>query len=98
VAGGDALLAPAVTRRLIAEFARRPTPRALPPALADLTPRELEVLRLVARGHTNAQIAAKLVVGEATVKPHVGNLLGKLGLQGRVLAYESGLVEPGGAA
>jgi DNA-binding NarL/FixJ family response regulator len=99
VARGEALLAPSITRRLIEEFARRPTPRTPPPELADLTPRELEVLKLLARGHSNAQIAAELVVGEATVKTHVGNLLTKLNLHSRVqavvLAYESGLVQPG---
>jgi DNA-binding NarL/FixJ family response regulator len=99
VANGEALPAPSVTRRLIEEFARRPTPRPTPPELADLTPRELEVLKLLARGRSNAQIAADLVVGEATVKTHVGNLLTKLNLHGRVqavvLAYETGLVQPG---
>ncbi|MGH2947024.1 MAG: response regulator [Solirubrobacteraceae bacterium] len=99
VAHGEALLAPSVTRRLIEEFARRPTPRTPPSELADLTPRELEVLKLLVRGHSNAQIAAELVVGEATVKTHVGNLLTKLNLHSRVqavvLAYESGLVQPG---
>jgi DNA-binding NarL/FixJ family response regulator len=102
VAGGDALLAPSVTRRLIEEFVRRPPPRSGPPhRLGGLTARELEVLRLLARGLSNAEIAAELVLGEATVKTHVGNLLTKLGLRDRVqavvLAYESGLVQPGGA-
>jgi DNA-binding NarL/FixJ family response regulator len=102
VAGGDALLAPSITRRLIEEFVRRPPPRSGPPnRLGGLTARELEVLRLLARGLSNAEIAAELVLGEATVKTHVGNLLTKLGLRDRVqavvLAYESGLVQPGGA-
>jgi DNA-binding NarL/FixJ family response regulator len=101
-AGGDALLAPSITRRLIEEFVRRPPPRSGPPRqLTGLTVRELEVLRLLARGLSNAEIAAELVLGEATVKTHVGNLLTKLGLRDRVpavvLAYESGLVQPGGA-
>jgi DNA-binding NarL/FixJ family response regulator len=102
VAAGDALLAPQITRRLIEEFARRPTPRGLPPELEMLTPRELDVLRLVAAGLTNAEIAARLVLGQSTVKTHVGNLLMKLGLRDRVqavvLAYESGLVQPGEGA
>jgi DNA-binding NarL/FixJ family response regulator len=101
VAGGDALLAPSITRRLIEEFARRPTARSRPPELGELTARELEVLRLLARGLSNAEIAAELILGEATVKTHVGNVLMKLGLRDRVqavvLAYESGLVEPGRA-
>ena len=97
---GEALLAPAVTRRLIEEFARRsPGARPRPTALAELTDRELEVLRLIARGLSNAEIAAQLVVSEATVKTHVGRILTKLGLRDRVqavvLAYESGLVRPG---
>jgi DNA-binding NarL/FixJ family response regulator len=103
VSNGDALLAPSITRRLIAEFARRPTPRAgPPPELSGLTARELDVLKLLARGLSNAEIAAELVVSEATVKTHVGNLLMKLGLRDRVqavvLAYESGLVQPGATA
>ena len=101
VAAGDALIAPSVTRRLIAEFAARPTRPASPPAgLADLTPRELEVLRLVARGRSNAEIAADLVVSSTTVKGHVARILMKLEVRDRVqavvLAYESGLVQPGG--
>ena len=102
VAGGDALLAPSITRRLIEEFVRRPLPRSGPTRqLAGLTARELEVLKLLARGLSNAEIAADLVLGEATIKTHVGNLLMKLGLRDRVqavvLAYESGLIHPGGA-
>jgi DNA-binding NarL/FixJ family response regulator len=102
VAGGDALLAPSITRRLIEEFVRRPAARPGPPRqLAGLTARELEVLRLLARGLSNAEIAAELVLGEATIKTHVGNLLTKLGLRDRVqavvLAYESGLIHPGEA-
>jgi DNA-binding NarL/FixJ family response regulator len=102
VAGGDALLAPSVTRRLIEEFSRRPTPPPEGPAeLADLTAREREILQLVARGRSNAEIAAELVIGESTVKTHVGSILLKLGLRDRVqavvLAYESGLVRPGEA-
>ncbi|MFB9239143.1 response regulator [Plantactinospora siamensis] len=100
VAAGDALLAPAVTRRLIAEFAARPRPdRPRPVSLAALTARETEVLRLIARGRSNAEIAAELVVAEQTVKTHVGRVLGKLHLRDRaqavVLAYESGLVAAG---
>ncbi len=101
VAGGEALLAPTVTRRLIEEFTRvGRSPRARPPELDELTPRELEVLTLLAGGLSNAEIAAELVLGETTVKTHVTHVLGKLGLRDRVqavvLAYESGLVTPGG--
>ena len=100
VASGEALLAPTVTRRLIEEFARvGPARRARPSELDELTPRELEVLRLLARGMSNAEIAASLVLGDTTVKTHVTHLLGKLDLRDRVqavvLAYESGLVTPG---
>jgi DNA-binding NarL/FixJ family response regulator len=100
VAAGDALIAPSITRRLIAEFAARPTRPAAPPAgLADLTPRELDVLRLVARGRSNAEIADDLVVSGTTVKSHVARILMKLEVRDRVqavvLAYESGLVQPG---
>jgi DNA-binding NarL/FixJ family response regulator len=100
VARGDALLHPAITRRLIEDFARRPTPRQGPPReLEDLTDREAEVMRQVARGLSNREIAAKLHLGEATVKSHVAHLLAKLGLRDRtqvvVMAYETGLVEPG---
>jgi DNA-binding NarL/FixJ family response regulator len=99
VASGDALLAPGVTRRLISEFARiRPQAAAPPATLAALTPRETEVLRLVAEGLSNTEIAARLVVTEDTVKTHVSRLLAKLGLRDRtqavITAYESGLVVP----
>ncbi len=99
-AAGDALLAPSVTRRLIEQFARSapPEPGAIPDAVAELTTRELEVLRLVARGLSNAEIAGELTLGENTIKTHVGHLLTKLGLRDRVqavvLAYETGLVAP----
>jgi DNA-binding NarL/FixJ family response regulator len=100
VAAGDALLAPSVTRRLIEDFlGARPTPRPKPAALAALTPRETEVLTLIARGLSNAEIAAELVLAEQTVKTHVGRILDKLTLRDRVqavvLAYETGLVTPG---
>ena len=86
-AAGNALLAPSVTRRLIESFARRPPEAAPSPArLASLTARERDILLLLARGHTNAEIAAGLVVSEATVKTHIGHLLAKLGLRDRVQA------------
>ncbi len=95
VASGGSLFAPAVTRRLIERFAGTPPPRP-PPALGDLTPRELEVLRLLARGLSNAEIAAQLVISEHTAKTHVAHILNKLDLRDRVhavvLAYESGIV------
>jgi DNA-binding NarL/FixJ family response regulator len=99
VAGGDALLAPAVTRRLIAEFARmRPRLTRPPEQLEALTPRETDVLRLIAEGLSNVEIAERLVLSDETVKTHVSRVLGKLGLRDRtqavVLAYECGLVEP----
>ncbi len=101
VAAGEALIAPSITKRLVAEFAARPDRLQRPRELDDLTAREVEVLGLVARGLSNAEIAAQLVVGEATVKTHVTRILGKLGLRDRVqavvLAYESGLVTPGRA-
>ena len=102
VAAGDALLAPTVTRRLVSEFARlRPTMPARPDALAELTPRETEVLRLVAEGLSNGEIAERLVVSDETVKTHVSRILTKLGVRDRtqavVAAYESGLVTPRGA-
>ncbi|HKR70623.1 MAG TPA: response regulator transcription factor [Streptosporangiaceae bacterium] len=101
VAAGDALLAPGVTRRLIAEFARMGAPRTPGRAQLDgLTERESEVLALVARGLSNAEIAHRLVVAEQTIKTHVSRILMKLGLRDRtqavVLAYETGLVHPGG--
>ena len=99
VARGDALLAPQVTRRLIAEFSRRPEPTAPPVRLKALTGRELDVLKLVARGFSNAEISEELYVAETTVRTHVGRILTKLGLRDRVqavvLAYEIGLVLPG---
>jgi DNA-binding NarL/FixJ family response regulator len=100
VAAVDALLAPDITRRLIEQFVHRPPPgSAVPPALGTLTPREVEVLRLVARGLSNAEIAGALVVGETTVRTHVARILAKLGARDRVqavvAAYESGLVQPG---
>jgi DNA-binding NarL/FixJ family response regulator len=110
VAAGEALLAPAVTRRLISEFARlrpqdgaggpgAPAGPGRPAALAALTPRETEVLRLVAEGLSNTEIGGRLVVTEETVKTHVSRILAKLGLRDRtqavVVAYESGLVVPG---
>jgi DNA-binding NarL/FixJ family response regulator len=101
VASGDALLSPAITRRLIESYTRRPPTTLHPAPLAELTPRELEVLRLVARGLSNAEIARELIVGAATVKTHVARIFSKLDLHDRaqavVLAYETGLVEPGGA-
>jgi DNA-binding NarL/FixJ family response regulator len=102
VASGDALLAPSVTRRVIEEFVRRPpdSVRTAPPELAELTARELEVLKLVARGLANAEIAKELFISETTVKTHVAHVLMKLKLRDRVqavvFAYESGLVLPGG--
>ena len=99
VAAGGSLFAPTVTRRLIEEFARRVRAPERPPELDELTPREVEVLGLVARGLSNAEIAAQLVVSEHTTKTHVARLLMKLGLRDRVqavvLAYESGMVRPG---
>jgi len=101
IAAGEALLAPAVTRRLIIEFTRlRPKPEGAPPtaALATLTPRETQVLRLVAEGLSNTEIAGRIVVTEETVKTHVSRMLSKLGLRDRtqavVTAYETGLVVP----
>ena len=99
VASGGALLDPAVTRRVIEEFARSPSPGPVPPEVAGLTEREREVLELVAQGLSNAELAATLVVSEATVKTHVARMLAKLGLRDRVqavvFAYEKGLVRPG---
>ena len=101
VAAGDALLAPAITRRLIEEFVRRPPPGTnAPPELETLTERELEVLKLIAKGLSNEEIAKQLFVSMATVKTHITHILMKLQLRDRVqavvLAYESGLVQPGG--
>ncbi len=99
VHAGEVLLAPELTRRLVEEHVRRPPPAAgVPSALRELTDREVEVLRHVAAGATNAEIAAALVLSEATVRTHVGHVLAKLGARGRVqaviAAYESGLVVP----
>ncbi|HEY8045495.1 MAG TPA: response regulator transcription factor [Streptosporangiaceae bacterium] len=98
-ADGGALLSPAVTKRLLAEFAARRPAVPAPAALAGLTSREREVLELVVRGRSNAEIATQLVVTQSTVKTHVGHILDKLGLRDRVHAvvfgYEHGLVEPG---
>lgn len=99
IAGGNALIDPVVTHRLILRFAAAARSTGdTPPELAELTPRELDVLRLIARGRSNAEIASDLVVEESTVKSHVGRILTKLGLRDRVqavvLAYECGLVTP----
>jgi DNA-binding NarL/FixJ family response regulator len=103
VAAGEALLAPSVTRRLISEFTRAVPATSEPPASMDeLTPREVEVLKLIARGLSNAEIAEELIVSSTTVKTHVARILHKLGLRDRVQAvvsaYETGLVNPGQAA
>src|SRR5205085_9804707 len=100
VAQGEALLAPSITKRLIQEFAQARPARAEPPkGIDELTARELEVFRLVARGLSNAEIAQELIVSDTTVKTHVARLLMKLGLRDRVqavvLAYESGIAIPG---
>ena len=100
VAHGEALLAPSVTKRLIQEFSRGAVvQQSAPPELEELTPRELEVFKLIARGLSNAEIAAELIVSETTVKTHVARVLMKLGVRDRVqavvLAYESGVVAPG---
>lgn len=101
LAAGDGLLSAAVTRRVIEEFARRSpaTDRAAEAALSELTEREVEVLRLIARGRSNAEIAEQLVISPGTAKTHIGRILMKLGLRDRVqaviLAYESRLVQPG---
>ncbi len=102
VASGDALLAPSVTRSLIERFTSETTSYTPTPGLADLTERETEVLSLMARGHSNHEIATALFLGETTVKTHVSRVLMKLGVRDRVqaviVAYESGLVRPGGGA
>ena len=101
IAAGEAMLAPSVTRRLIEEVARRPVVdrQVSAPGLEELTERELEVFRLIARGLSNGEIAESLYLGEATVKTHVGRVLSKLGLRDRVqavvVAYESGVITPG---
>jgi DNA-binding NarL/FixJ family response regulator len=100
VVKGDTLLAPTITRRLIEEFCTRPSPATTtPPALAELTPREVEVLTYVARGHSNAEIAAALFVAESTVKTHIARIMAKLSLTDRtqavITAYETGLIRPG---
>jgi DNA-binding NarL/FixJ family response regulator len=99
VAAGNALIDPAVTRRVIAAFGRRVATKPPPPTLQELTARELEVLQLMARGMSNQEIASELIVGDATIKTHVARVLMKLGLRDRVqavvFAYEHGIVEPG---
>jgi DNA-binding NarL/FixJ family response regulator len=99
VASGDALLAPAITRSVVEEFARHQPAPTRPAALADLTARETEVLELLARGLSNAEICERLVVSEATTKTHVARILQKLGLRDRIqaviYAYEAGVVTPG---
>jgi DNA-binding NarL/FixJ family response regulator len=100
VARGEQLLAPAITRRLIEDFVHRPAPNSSrPPDLGALSERELDVLKLIARGGSNAQIAGELFISEATVKTHIGRIFSKLDLRDRaqavVIAYESGLVRPG---
>jgi DNA-binding NarL/FixJ family response regulator len=101
VANGEALLSPQITKRVIEEFVRRPGPSTPPKGIAELTARELEVLKLIAKGLSNAEIAKELYVSETTVKTHVARVLMKLDLRDRVqavvLAYESGLIQPGGA-
>jgi DNA-binding NarL/FixJ family response regulator len=99
IAAGDALISPGITRRLIVEFAARRDPQIPPPALAELTGRERDILLLVARGLSNAEIAGRLVISPLTAKSHVRNILQKLDLHDRAglvaLAYETGLVTPG---
>ena len=100
VADGETLLAPAITQRLVQQYVKRLRPGTTRPAALDsLTERELAVLRLIARGRSNAEIAADLFLSETTVKTHVSHVFGKLGLRDRaqavVVAYESGLIEPG---
>jgi len=99
VAAGDSLLSPSVTRIVLERLARQPAPRVAGSPVADLTPREREVLGLVARGLSNGEIAAALVIEESTVKTHVKRILAKLGLRDRIqaviFAYESGITQPG---
>jgi len=99
VADGDALLAPSITRRVIEDYSQRSTPRKNDEGLGLLTEREVEVLRLLATGKSNSELATHLYLGEGTIKTHVSHVLAKLGLRDRVqvvvFAYESGLVEPG---
>ena len=99
IAAGDALLSPRITRRLIAEFAARRDPLQPPPALAELTDREHEILRLIARGLNNDELAGRLVISPLTAKSHVRNILRKLDCHDRAglvaIAYESGLIRPG---
>ena len=99
VAEGNALLAPSVTRRVIAQFAQKSRPKDFTDSLRGLTSREVDVMKLVAQGKTNAEIGQELIIGEATVRTHVSNLLSKLDLRDRVqmvsFAYESGIVKPG---
>jgi DNA-binding NarL/FixJ family response regulator len=99
IAAGDALLSPGITRRLIAEFAARPDPLEPAPVIADLTDREHEILRLIARGLSNDEIAGRLVISPLTAKSHVRNILRKLDCHDRAglvaIAYESGLITPG---
>ncbi|MDQ3722899.1 MAG: response regulator transcription factor [Actinomycetota bacterium] len=101
IAGGDALIAPAITKRLIEQFARTAPASTPPPELDELTPREFEVLILASRGLSNGEIAEQLVLSQATVKTHIKRILAKLGVRDRVqavvLAYEAGLVTPGHA-
>jgi len=99
IGDGDALLSPSITRRLIEHFATHRTHAKPPPGIDELTPRELEVFRMLATGKTNSEIAAELIVGATTIKTHVTRILMKLGLRDRVqavvLAYETGIVTPG---
>ena len=99
IAAGDALISPNVTRRLIAEFAARRDPQTPPPALAELTNREREIMQLIARGYSNAEIAGRLVISPLTAKSHVRNILRKLDCRDRAglvaLSYETRLIAPG---
>jgi DNA-binding NarL/FixJ family response regulator len=99
IADGDSLLSPTITRRLIESFVRHERTRQPPPGIEDLTARELQILELVARGLSNVEIAEQLVVSSSTIKTHVARVLGKLGVRDRVqavvLAYETGVIQPG---